>query len=172
MHRSAQIIALELALLLMAATGHAQSTQEVVSVYTVAEDSAWLEGCIIGPCDCLVALFDDLSGNFQLVELQTFQPGPRRLFDVRDLHWTLRRGDAAVVIRGSGIYHTSAPVLDEQRLVLQLEFDGDPIGTLDSGEVAGSLSFPEINILALTSGECIQEGHRENIQKFIGRSRK
>ena len=39
-----------------------------------------------------------------------------RLFEVRDLYWQLRRGDQTLQIRGSGLYTTAAPVLDEQRL--------------------------------------------------------
>ncbi len=127
-------------------------------VYVLTEDSAWLEGCIVGLCRCPVALLDDLTGDLVLVELPTLQPGPWRLFEVCDVQWTLGRGKSLVEIRGSGFYHTAAPVLDEHRLVLDLQLDGDPIGTLDSGVVAGALFFPEIEIQALTSGECFQEG--------------
>jgi len=127
-------------------------------LYGLTEDSAWLEGCIVGPCLCPVLLLDDLSGDFVLAELPTLQPGPWRLFEVRGVRWTLGRGETRVEIRGSGLYHSGAPVLDLHRLVLDLELDGDPIGTLDSGVVAGALSFPKIAIQALTSGECFQEG--------------
>jgi hypothetical protein len=126
--------------------------------YGLSEESTWLEGCIVGPCLCPVALLDDLTGDFVLAELPTLQPGPWRLFAVRDVRWTLGRGETRVEIRGSGLYQSAAPVLDQQRLVLDLELDGDPIGTLDSGVVAGALSFPKINVQALTSGECFQEG--------------
>ena len=136
------------------------TTIEAISAewYRLTGDSAWLEGCIVGLCLCPVWLLDDLTGVFALVELLTFQPGPWRLFEVLDLRWTLGRGETQIEIRGRGLYRTAAPVLDEHRLVLDLEFDGDPIGTLDSGVVPGALSFPEINIQALTAGECYQEG--------------
>ena len=58
-------------------------------LYGLTADSAWLEGCIVGPCLCPVALLDDLTGDFVLVELPTLQPGPWRLFEVRDVEWTL-----------------------------------------------------------------------------------
>lgn len=126
--------------------------------YVLDQESAWLEGCIVGPCDCLVALFDDLSGTFQLVELPTLQPGPRRIFEVNNVQWKLRRGDQIVEIRGSGLYQTAAPVLDEQRLTLDLTIDGDPIEPLDSGLVGGGLAFPSIEVQALTPEQCYQEG--------------
>jgi hypothetical protein len=126
--------------------------------YALTEESAWLEGCIVGPCLCPILLLDDLSGSFALVEIPTMQPGPWRFFEVCDVRWTLGRGEVQVEIRGSGFYQTAAPVLDEHRLFLELERDGDPLEPLDSGVVAGAMSFPAIGIQALTSGYCYQEG--------------
>jgi hypothetical protein len=77
---------------------------------------------------------------------------------VNDVRWKLRRGDQIVEIRGSGLYQTAAPVLDEQRLTLDLTLDGDPIEPLDSGTVGGGLAFPSIEVQALTPGQCYQEG--------------
>ena len=135
-----------------------QGTPDGSTFYVLDPESAWLEGCIVGPCLCPVALFDDLSGSFRLVELPTFGPGPRRLFEVNNVRWELRRSDQIVEIRGSGLYQTSAPVLDEQRLTLDLTLDGDPIEPLDSGTVGGGLAFPSIEVQALTPGQCHQEG--------------
>lgn len=132
--------------------------QERSRLHVLDPESAWLEGCIVGLCLCPVALLDDLRGSFQLVELPTLQPGPWRLFEVKNVRWRLGRGDRVVEIRGSGLYHTAAPVLDEQRLTLDLTIDGDPLPQLDSGVVAGGLAFPRIDIQALTPGECYQEG--------------
>jgi hypothetical protein len=126
--------------------------------YELDERSAWLEGCIVGSCLCPIKLFEELSGSFRLVELPTLQPGPWRLFELSDLRWQLRRGDELVEIRGSGLYRTAAPVLDEQRLILELTLDGEPIEPLDSGTVGGGLAFPSIEIEALTAGACYQEG--------------
>ena len=126
--------------------------------YVLDQESAWLEGCIVGPCLCPVALFDDLSGTFQLVEVPTLRPSPWRIFEVNDVRWKLRRGDQIVEIRGSGLYETAAPVLDEQRLTLDLTIDGNPIEPLDSGTVGGGLAFPSIEVEALTPGQCYQEG--------------
>jgi hypothetical protein len=126
--------------------------------YELDQESAWLEGCIVGTCLCPVALFDDLSGSFRLVEVPTLQPGPWRIFEVNNVRWKLRRGDQIVEIRGSGLYQTAAPVLDEQRLTLDLTIDGDPIEPLDSGTVGGGLAFPSIEVQALTPGQCYQEG--------------
>jgi hypothetical protein len=126
--------------------------------YVLDEESAWLEGCIVGVCLCPVALLDDLTGSFELAELPTLQPGPWRSFEVRNLRWRLGRGDQVVEIRGTGLYQTAAPVLDEQRLILDLTFDGDPVEQIDSGVVAGGLAFPSIEIQALTPGRCYQEG--------------
>jgi hypothetical protein len=126
--------------------------------YALAEESAWLEGCIAGPCLCPILLLDDLTGSFALLEIPTLQPGPWRLFEVCDVRWSLGRGQAQVEIRGSGFYYTAAPVLDEHRLFLELQLDGDPMEALDSGVVAGALPFPALDIQALTSGYCYQEG--------------
>jgi len=128
--------------------------------YVLTAESAWLEGCIVGVCLCPAIQFDDLTGDFALFELPTLQPGPWRLFEVRDVHWTLGRGDARIAIRGSGLYRTAAPMLDQQRLVLDLELDGEAIETLDSGLVADALFFPKIDIQALTPGDCFQKGVR------------
>ncbi len=135
-----------------------QGTLDGETFYVLDQESAWLEGCIVGPCLCPVALFDDLSGSFRLVEMPTLQPGPWRIFEVNDVRWKLRRGDQIVEIRGSGLYQTAAPVLDEQRLTLDLTLDGDPIEPLDSGTVGGGLAFPSIEVQALTPGQCYQEG--------------
>jgi hypothetical protein len=126
--------------------------------YVLNQESAWLEGCIVGPCLCPIALFDDLSGSFEIFELPTLQPGPWRTFEVDNVRWKLRRGDQIVEVRGNGLYQTAAPALDEQRLTLDLTIDGDPIEPLDSGTVEGGLAFPSIRIQALTPGYCYQEG--------------
>ena len=137
----------------------AVSTPATLTVpYDLSAESAWLEGCIMGPCLCLVSYHDGLNGSFLLTELPIAQPGPWRLFAVSEVRWTFKHGDTQVEIRGSGTYRTGAPVLDQHRLVLDLERDGVSIGTLDSGDVAGALSFPTIEIQALTSGVCVQQG--------------
>jgi hypothetical protein len=135
-----------------------QDTPDRSTFYVLDSESAWLVGCIVGPCLCPIALFDDLSGSFRLVDLPTLQPGPRRTFEVNDVRWKLQRGDQIVEIRGSGLYQTAAPVLDEQRLMLDLTIDGVPIEPLDSGTVGGGLAFPSIEVQALTPGQCYQEG--------------
>ena len=135
-----------------------QSTHDRSTFYVLDQESAWLDGCIVGLCLCPVALFDDLSGSFRLVEVPTLQPGPWRIFEVNNVRWKLRRGDQIVEIRGSGLYETAAPVLDEQRLTLDLTIDGVPIEPLDSGTVGGGLAFPSIEVQALTPGQCYQEG--------------
>jgi hypothetical protein len=139
-------------------TALGQDTLDGETFYALDQESDWLEGCIVGPCLCPVALFDDLSGSFRLVEVPTLQPGPWRIFEVNDVRWKLRRGDQIVEIRGSGLYQTAAPVLDEQRLTLDLTLDGDPIEPLDTGTVEGGLAFPSIEVQALTPGQCYQEG--------------
>lgn len=139
-------------------TALGQDTLDGETFYALDQESDWLEGCIVGLCLCPVALFDDLSGSFRLVEVPTLQPGPWRIFEVNDVRWKLRRGDQIVEIRGSGLYQTAAPVLDEQRLTLDLTLDGDPIEPLDTGTVEGGLAFPSIEVQALTPGQCYQEG--------------
>ncbi len=145
----------------------AQDAPDGSTFYVLDQESAWLEGCIVGPCMCPIALFEHLSGSFRLTELPTLQPGPWRLFEVDDLRWKLRRGDQVVEIRGRGLYETAAPVLDEQRLTLDLTIDGKPIETLDSGTVAGGLAFPSIKIQALTPEKCYQEGVQLNAEPLF-----
>jgi hypothetical protein len=150
-----------------------QSKPDGSTFYVLDQDSAWLEGCIVGPCLCPVALFDDLRGSFRLVEVPTLQPGPWRIFEVNDIRWKLRRGDQISEIRGSGLYETAAPVLDEQRLTLDLTIDGRPIEPLDSGTVAGGLAFPSIKVQALTPEQCYQEGVWLSAEpRFRGQRRK
>ncbi|MDJ0864838.1 MAG: hypothetical protein QNK03_01940 [Myxococcota bacterium] len=134
--------------------------------YRLTEGSAWLEGCIVGPCLCPVRYDDSLRGSFVLEELPTLQPGPTRLFAVRDLLWMRRDGDRTITIRGRGLYSTAAPVLDQQRLILDLEVDGDPLATLDSGLVEGGLAFPSIAIEAITPGECFQTAIQLRAEPF------
>lgn len=125
--------------------------------YVLAPDSAWVEGCIEGPCLCPVSQ-GPLSGRFNLVELPTLQPGPARHFEISAIRWWIGTGPDAREVTGRGFYTTSAPVLDDQQLVLELEIDGDPVGTIDSGVVPGGLAFPRIDIQALTAGSCFQSG--------------
>jgi hypothetical protein len=126
------------------------------SFYQLTDASAWLEGCIVGPCDCAVAEYE-ASGWFVLEELPTAQPGPFTLFAVRNVHWRVRRGDRVAEIRGSGLYRT-APFLDQHQLTLDLRMDGVRVPTLDSGLVAGARAFPAIEIRALTPQFCFQQG--------------
>jgi hypothetical protein len=152
------ILAIAAVGLALAPSAFAQDRPGGSTFYVLDPDSAWLEGCIVGTCLCPVALFDDIKGSFRLVEVPTLQPGPWRIFEVNDIRWKLRRGDQILEIRGSGLYETAAPVLDEQRLTLDLTIDGEPIDPLDSGIVEGGLAFPSIDVQALTSGQCFQEG--------------
>ena len=152
------ILAIAFIGLALAPSASAQDKPDGSTLYVLDQDSAWLEGCIVGPCLCPVALFDNLRGSFRLAEIPTLQPGPWRIFEVNDIRWKLRRGDQISEIRGSGLYETAAPVLDEQRLTLDLTIDGRPIETLDSGTVAGGLAFPSIEVQALTPEQCYQEG--------------
>lgn len=121
-------------------------------VYALEEGSFLLTGCIVGPCLCPIAQ-SDLQGTFRLVELPTFQPGPNRLYEVRDLFWTLPGGEE---VSGTGFYTNAAPVNDDQRLTLTLEIDGEPVDPMDSGVVPGGLAFPAIDIEAITAGSCYQ----------------
>ena len=127
------------------------------TLYQLTDASAWLEGCIAGPCLCPIVQYDDLAGTFVLDELPTAQPGPFRLFEIRNVVWKLRRGDRVVEIRGSGLYR-AARALDRQQLTLDLTLDGVRVPTLDSGLVGGGRAFPAIEIQALTQQTCFQQG--------------
>jgi len=126
-------------------------------LYVLEAESAWVEGCIEGPCLCPVSQ-GPLTGRFNLEELPTLQPGPARYFEISAIRWLIGSGPDAREVTGHGFYTTSAPVLDDQQLVLELEIDGDPIGSIDSGVVPGGLAFPRIAIQALTAGSCFQSG--------------
>ena len=152
------VVAISVIGLAPAPSAFAQEFSDGATFYVLDQESAWREGCIVGPCLCPIVMFEHLSGSFRLVELPTMGPGPWRLFELDNLRWKLRRGDQVVEIRGRGLYQTAAPVLDEQRLTLDLTIDGKPIESLDSGTVAGGLAFPKIEIQAVTPEKCYQEG--------------
>jgi len=61
-------------------------------------------------------------------------------------------------VTGTGFYITSAPVNDDQQLILDLEVDGVALSRMDSGVVPGGLAYPRIDLSALTSEPCYQSG--------------
>jgi hypothetical protein len=128
-----------------------------LTLYVLEEDSAWIEGCIEGRCLCPVSQAP-LVGSFRLERLPSLEPGPARPFEVSSIRWRIGTGEDAPQVTGSGLYTTSAPLLDEQQLVLDLEIDGVPLERIDSGVVAGGLAFPRIEIQGLTLGACYQSG--------------
>ena len=128
-----------------------------LTLYVLEKNSAWIEGCVEGPCLCPISQAP-LAGSFRLERLPSMEPGPERLFEISSIRWRIGTGEDAPQVTGSGFYSTSAPVLDEQQLVLDLEIDGVPMERIDSGVVAGGFAFPRIEIQGLTPGYCYQSG--------------
>ena len=85
------VVAIAVIGLAPAPSAFAQEISGGATFYVLDQESAWLEGCIVGPCLCPIVLFEHLSGSFRLVELPTLQPGPWRIFELDNLRWKLRR---------------------------------------------------------------------------------
>jgi len=121
-------------------------------LYRLSGSSASVSGCIEGPCLCPISLAF-MGGTFGL----TLDPeqGPQT-YEVSGIDWfTHWNGEVRDAITGFGTY-----VLDGEnhRIVLELQINGGPPISLDSGLVVRGSEFPAIVISALTDGFCFQDG--------------
>lgn len=141
------VLALGLAPLPVAAGGPAPERS-----YRLSEDSAFLEGCIEGPCRCPI-LLGSAAGTFRLKLLPT--AGPLTSYAVTDLEWVIGAGEWARKVEGTGFYSL---VGDQHSLRLELTIEGRDVESFTSGGfVPGAGRFPdEFTIRVSTGGACFQ----------------
>jgi hypothetical protein len=132
------------------ATGARMRPRE--TLYGLRPESSVTQGCF-EPCECPIALFEELSGSFRLVERTPPGPSPFREFDVAMVSWTLERGHESVPITGSGTYRVGGEFAVAQQLELDLQIGDGPVQRFDSGLVPGGGAFPEIDVRISVNGE-------------------
>jgi hypothetical protein len=128
----------------------AQNSGNTPSFYTLRRDSLYETGCF-GPCACPVLVQGALGGRFRL----RFR-GFDGLFDnygVDQLRWIVHESSQDVIVTGSGTYRIGGEVAIQHQLSLDLQVGSDPIQHFDSGLVAPTSSFPEIDIRISINGE-------------------
>lgn len=120
----------------------AQADPADSTTYVLREFSRSEEGCY-EPCDCpLLALF--LGGTFDMTPTGT--AGEFETFSIENVNWVATVGGPVVQeVTGAGTFRISE---EQQRLQLQLQFDGGPVEEYDSGFVPLAAEFPEIDALA------------------------
>jgi flagellar hook capping protein FlgD len=115
--------------------------------YTLSPASEFLTGCF-GPCDCAVFSVP-LRGDFQL-EL-TADNGLFRTYALRNIDWTFGPPGVEKAIAGAGVYRVGGEVAVQHELTLDLRVAGRD-QHFDSGLVAGTDEFPQIDIHAAARG--------------------
>ena len=135
--------ALVLLLLCVAAPAVVRADDPASPRYRLRKDSSFQEGCF-DPCMCPIRIFEPLEGRFVL------EPAGSdwlfRQFRVIGVEWRAGSGSAARRIRGSGTYRAGGEFAVQHQMTLDLQIDGGPVETFDSGLVQGGGNFPRIDI--------------------------
>lgn len=121
--------------------------------YQLASASTSQEGCV-GPCLCPVTIGRQLSGTFNLVQLNPSPPFDRYSLD--DISWTVTSPDGTLIhtITGFGIYQRGGELYRMHQLVLELSIDKGDLMLFDSGLVPDDSEFPAISISVDLGSTC------------------
>lgn len=112
-------------------------------LYQLGPNSTYVQGCF-PPCECPVSLPDPVTGTFVLT--QTNVDPLFTHYDVTAVHWTVVRDGKTIRISGSGTYRVGGEVAVLQELSLDLRTDGGAPVHFDSGLVAVSTRWPQIDV--------------------------
>lgn len=141
-----------LALLLLGASAERCQFLGGGTLYVLEDASTFESGCF-PPCMCPVLILDDLRGTFVLRPHPLAAPSLFETYQVDLVRWRVGRGEQERKITGSGTYEIGGEFALEQRLVLDLQLEGEPVQRFDSGFVVPSAEFPRIGARVSTNGE-------------------
>ncbi|MAB78281.1 MAG: hypothetical protein CMJ89_02905 [Planctomycetes bacterium] len=116
-----------LAFVLAAASLSPQLEAQTRRVVLDPAASRHLVGCY-DPCDCLLALFDDVSGSFDLT-FAGFGPAGNTVFDLTNVEWVV---PSVGNVLGSGTYLGFPTAVPRHLLDLDISVPGGPLQHLDS----------------------------------------
>jgi hypothetical protein len=74
-----------------------------------------------------------------------------KTFAVTNVHWSFTNNGVATSVTGSGTYKIGGSNAPQQQLSLALQLNGGPVEYFDSGLVADSTPFPNINVTISTN---------------------
>jgi len=118
------------------------------TLYRLNADSGYERGCF-PPCLCPVMITQPVRGTFLLTA--TGFDGLFKTFSVTDVHWSFTNNGAATSVTGSGTYIVGGSNDQKKQLSLYLQIDGGRVEHFDSGLVADSTPFPNINVSISTN---------------------
>jgi len=116
-------LAFALAVTCLSPVLEAQTTRVVLD----PDESRHLVGCY-DPCDCLLALYPDVSGSFDYSFIG-FDPAGNSVFGVTNVEWFV---PSVGIVLGSGTYLGFPTALPRHQMDLDLTIDGGPLMHLDS----------------------------------------
>jgi hypothetical protein len=128
--------------------GQAQTTTAIS--YQLNPESQFIEGCF-PPCLCPISIGKPVTGTFLLTPTGT--DGSFNTYTVTEVNWVFSRDNVATVVTGSGTYKVASGSAPQQELSLDLLVGDDNVEHFDSGLVAASFSFPNINLSISVHGQ-------------------
>ncbi len=131
----------------MPATGQINSG---TTLYRLKTDSGYERGCF-APCMCPVMITEPVLGTFFLTS--TGFDGLFHTYAVTGVHWTFANSTMATAVTGSGTYRLGGKGVPQQELSLYLQMNGGAVEHFDSGLVADSVPFPNIQVSISTNGQ-------------------
>ena len=117
-------------------------------LYRLNPESNFERGCF-PPCFCPVMIGEPVKGTFLLTP--TGFDGLFNTYVVMDVNWSGPINGAATVVTGSGTYKVGGEFALQQQLSLNLQIGGGNVEHFDSGLVADSAPFPDINVTISTN---------------------
>jgi hypothetical protein len=120
------------------------------TLYRLNPSTAYELGCF-PPCLCPDTIIQPVRGTFLL--RPTGFDGLFKTFSVTNVHWSFTNNGAATSVTGGGTYKIGGSNGPQQQLSLALQFNGGPVKHFDSGLVADSTPFPNINVTISTNGQ-------------------
>ncbi len=148
--KAALVLGLSYAMVASSDVASAQSAAGPV-LYRLNPDSSFQRGCF-PPCMCPVMITEPVKGTFLLTP--SGYDGLFNTYAVTDVNWKFTNYDGtATLVTGSGTYKVGGEVAVQQELSLYLQMDGGQVEHFDSGLVAESAQFPNIQVSISTNGQ-------------------
>ena len=128
----------------------ASPAQTGPTLYRLEPSSSFEEGCQ-PPCQCPLAITNDLFGTFTL-RFTSADPAGYVHYAIQAVNLEIDLAGAQRRVTGSGEYIVGGQLVIRQRLQLDLSFNGTPPQHFDSGLVVGGGAFPILDIAVARNG--------------------